>query len=434
MTRRLRSIAANPVVDNIGLTDPHGFVHGDRVYLFATHDFSSANKAFVMTDWWVWSSDYLVTWRKESVLDPRDTYLRRPFNDCWATFGVERGGRWYWYLSTGPTEIGVVTADSPAGPWRDPIGKPLIAKDLVKTDARDPDVFLDDDGEAYLVFGTWNYFLVRLGRDMVSLAEAPRPLHIEGAAGPYGAGRTDDKPSLHKRGGVYYLSWSSFYAMSDKPYGPYTFRGTVIAEDRVAPEFCTEALRHDRHGNFFAFRNQWFYVFNDKSQPGRGQYYRDSCLSYLHYRDNGEMAPIRLDRIGVGTYDGAARIEAEDFTAAVGAEVRELPPAGFQVAGFKPGAHLLYPKVQNLPAGARLTVRAACAYPAGAAIDIRAGGPTGAVLGTCRISGTGGRDQFVEASCYLANPAGTQDLCLTPVATSAPVDLDWLICSPASRP
>ena len=42
--------ADNPIVDNVGLTDPHISIFGDRAYVYATHDFSPQNTGFVMKD------------------------------------------------------------------------------------------------------------------------------------------------------------------------------------------------------------------------------------------------------------------------------------------------------------------------------------------------------------------------------------------------
>ena len=402
------------------MCDAHGVVYGDRIYLYATHDFSPGNKRFVMKDWWIWSSADLVNWKQEGMLKPEETFLKQPSDSCWATFGATKNGKYYWYFSAGPTEIGVVLADSPAGPWKDPLGKPLVSKGLTDTEQRDPDILIDDDGTAYMVYGTFEFYLVRLNNDMISLAEAPRHLELDRKFGPYGEGKTDDKPSLHKRNGIYYLSWSSFYAMSGNIYGPYVYKGSVMASENVAPEFQVDAavrqydLWHDRHGNFFTWHNQWFYVVNDKSHPSHGTFFRDTCVCYVHYRDNGEMAPIRLDAIGVGQYDAAqARIEAEDYFALENAEVRECPAGGFEVRGLQVGSSLVYPNVKNMPEKAAMTFSAASANPGGGTIEIREGGSQGQLLGTCKVSATGGWDQYQPVSCVLQNPAGTHSLCLT---------------------
>ena len=416
------AVVGNPIQPGIGLTDPHVSIYGDRAWVYATHDFSPQSTHFVTKDWWVWSSADLVHWEQAGVLKPEDTFLKRPFDMCWAGFGASRNGKYYWYFSAGPAEIGVVMADAPAGPWRDPIGKPLVPKGSVATEARDPDIFIDDDGKAYMVFGAFKYFLVRLNDDMISLAEKPQRLMLDHECGPSGEGKTADKPSLHKRNGIYYLSWSSFYAMSTNVYGPYTYKGSVITPGGLAREFRMPGdtqygpggMWKDRHGNFFKWHNQWFYIFNDKSQPGRSMFFRDSCLSYVHYRDNGEMAPIRLDRIGVGQYDAAqSRIEAEDYFAAEKSEVKECPAGGFAVRGLGEGSELVYPNVHNLPANATVTFSAASGHPGGGTIEIREGTASGKLLGTCAVPNTGGWDQFQQISCPLKNPAGSMSLCLT---------------------
>ena len=53
--------AGNPLlVPSRGLADPHVRVLGDRIYMFATHDFSYNNTDFLMRDWWVWTTHDLV--------------------------------------------------------------------------------------------------------------------------------------------------------------------------------------------------------------------------------------------------------------------------------------------------------------------------------------------------------------------------------------
>ncbi|MCX7013817.1 MAG: family 43 glycosylhydrolase [Candidatus Sumerlaeota bacterium] len=402
----------NPIIGGIGLTDPHGFVHQDRLYLFASHDFSAEAKTYIMRDWWVWSSDDLVHWRQECILRPEDTCLRRPFDMCWAGFGVEKNGKWHWYLSVGPKEIGVVVADSPAGPWRDPLGKPLIAEGLTPTLARDPDILLDDDGAAYMVYGTFDYFIVRLGDDMISLAEPPRPVILDRKFGPRGEGKTADQPSLHKYRGRYYLSWSGFYAVSDNVYGPYAYQGSVFSPDSVEREFRNNGLHLDRHGNFFTWKNQWYYAVNDRSQPGSHRHFRAAALCYVHYRADGTIAPVRLDRIGVGRYDARlGRIEAEDYFRAEGAWKHECQEGGFEMRGLETGSQLVYPNVMNLRADTTLEFRVASGHPEGAEIEVHEASAEGALLGRRRVASKDW-NTYQDVACPLQNTAGIHSLCL----------------------
>lgn len=331
------SQAENPIVKNVGMADPHArFLPSwpNKLFIFATHDFSNNNTDFVMEDWWVWSTEDLRNYELISVLKPMPWVPHEALNECWATDAIERDGAVYWYLSVGPTEIAVVkSSNGPSGPWEDVLGKPLLSSSLGKklgTQIRDPGIFMDQAGEYYIIFGTFNYFIARLSKDMVSLAEQPRPIIVENALGNYGPGKTDDKPFLHQRGGIYYLSYGCFYAVSHTSvYGPYKFVGTVIETAFLAPSFrvpqqntsapwwAHEDLRF-RHASFLHMRGQWYYFTVDRSHssdtahPG---FYRDVVAGYVHYYPNGSIAPVKIDSQGVGAFDGNFRIEAENFFA-----------------------------------------------------------------------------------------------------------------------
>lgn len=299
MSKQKRT-SGNPIVPGIGLCDPHVRIYNDRAYLYATHDKSPESKGFVMEDWWIWSSPDLVDWRHECTIRPEDTYLGRAYPSCWAVDAIERNGKHFLYLSCGPKNIGVMQADTPVGPWRDPLGKPLLAEGSVPTAIRDPGVFKDDDGSYYIVFGTWDFFIARLQEDMISLAEPPRKLCIHNPEGPYGKGKTDDKPYLHKRGAIYYLSWGCYYAVSDSVYGAYDCRGSILFEEHVAPalRYRQKPITYDRHGAFFEWHGQWYFICNELGVT-QNCYFRDSSIAYVDYLPNGDMKPIHITEEGV---------------------------------------------------------------------------------------------------------------------------------------
>ncbi len=403
----------NPIVVGQGLTDPAPRVYNNRVYLYATHDASPDSQNFTMNDWWVWSSEDLVNWKHESTLRPEDTYWGKPSTSCWATDGISSHGRYYFYFSRGADEIGVVEGNTPAGPWSDTLHKPLVAAGSTPTAARDPAIFQKADGTTYAVFGCWNYYIAKLNPDLVTLAETPRELQLDQKMGPYGPGKTDDKPYLHFYNGKYYLSWGCFYAMSDDVYGPYRYKGCIITEKTTAPEF-QRGLVHDRHGGFFEFHHQWYFACNDKSWPGTSEYFRDTIVSYVHYRDDGTIAPVRIDRTGVGQYNAQQPIEAEDYYSADGVVVKESPPAagGFELRGIHNGSHVEYPKVMNLPPRATISFRYAAEVGGATTVEVRESTPLGGLLGTCQLPGTDGWAKYGTASTALRNAEGTQNVCL----------------------
>lgn len=405
--------AENPIVVGKGLTDPAPRVYNDKIYLYATHDASPNSKNFTMNDWWVWSSDDLVSWKYESTLKPEDIYWGKPSASCWATDGISSHGKYYFYFSCGAEELGVVEGDTPVGPWTDTLHKPFVAAKSTPTAARDPAIFQQPDGTTYAVFGCWRYFIAKLNPDMITLAEEPRELELDQKMGPYGAGKTDDKPYLHFYNGKYYLSWGCFYAMSDNLYGPYTYKGCVITKETTVPEFQRD-LVHDRHGAFFEFHHQWYFACNDKSWPGTSWLFRDTVISYVHYHDDGTIAPVRLDRVGVGQYDGQRVIEAEDYFDAEGAMPRESAGAsgGFELRGIHDGSHVEYPRVMNLPAHTTISLQYSTNAKAATTVEVHEGKPGGPLLGTCKLPDTGGWMNYRMVSTSLGNTAGTRDICL----------------------
>ena len=424
--------AANPIAYGMGLCDPAPVVFGDRVYIYGTHDPDTK-------DWVVWSSANLVDWKQEGSMEPKDTFLAadlaagKKIPGCWATCGASRNGKYYWYYCSGD-QIGVSVSSAPGGPWSDPLGKPLIAHGDYPTGARDPDIFKDEDGKTYMVFGVHKYCIVRLNEDMISLAEPGRMVEVINAYGPGGEMKVDDKPALHKHKGRYYLSWSSYYAVSDHVYGPYLYKGSVVDGDHTAPIFQIECkedrvnlrkwdkLRLDRHGGFFQFHGQWYYACNDGTL---GDANRGTLLSYAHYRDNGDLAPVRLDPTGVGEYDALnLRTEAEDYFGMNGAEVKEGVSGGFVVQNITAASRLHYPRMKNLCAKTSMEFYVASA--SGGEIEVREGTPDGKVLGVCKVLPSGGLDHYDLSSCKLQNAPGTADLWLTFKGGSGELmRLDW---------
>jgi len=419
----------NPIFPGRGACDPQVRVYDDQVYMYATHDASPTSTTFVMNDWWVWHSADLVNWELVSVLKPEQTYFGKPSSQCWATDAARRNGKYYFYFSMGPEEVGVVEGPTPAGPWHDPIGHALIAKGQVKTASRDPGIFQEADGTSYIVFGTFDYYIARLNEDMVSLADTPKLIEIENPTGPYGKGRTDDKPFLHRRGENYYLSWGCYYGISKSLYGPYDCKGSIIHEDRLDPKFLDPTNRtapqapppkwapkdwlgFDRHGSFFELFGQWYVICNDQALPGSNTLFRNSVISYVRYKNNDEIDPIRLTGIGVGQYDAAVRIEATDFFKAEDAKVAEDDAGRFQVRDLKHGSSLVYPKIRNLHQRSKLSLSASSIHSNGAEVEIHRGSTAGARLAKLTFKPSFGDQGDSIQTVTLNGVHDTDDLCL----------------------
>ena len=216
--------------------DPSPLVVDDTLFLYTSHDASPedivdpnerSSAGFFMYDWLLWSTTDMVNWTEHgAVASLKDFPWRSRDNGAWAIQTVERNGKFYLYAPLHGHGIGVLVADSPYGPFRDPLGKPLVWDKSNWYDI-DPSVYTDDDGQAYMYWGNPHTFYARLNNDMISLKDSVVRLpHIE---------HYQEGPWFYKREGKYYLGFASTccpeglgYAMSDSPTGPWESKGYIM--------------------------------------------------------------------------------------------------------------------------------------------------------------------------------------------------------------
>lgn len=295
----------NPFITEQYTADPSAHVFEGRMYVYPSHDRDSS-VTFDMTDYHVYSSENLVDWTDHGVVLSLDdvSWAREK---AWAPDCGYVNDKYYFYFPTDQSHIGVAVGDSPAGPFSDPIGKPLISKDspgvVNKRDFIDPCVFIDDDGTPYLFFGQLDINVIRLNDDMVSY---DGPVHIvEGAKDFFEA------VWVHKYNGKYYLSYSTrgergvtgpqiVYATSDNVLGPYIYQGVIL--DQVSSG--------TNHHSIVEYNGRWYLFYHnsdlflertpENSPEMRYRPYRRSiCVDYLRYTDNGTIRKVIPTKEGV---------------------------------------------------------------------------------------------------------------------------------------
>lgn len=421
-----RVYSENPIKKGVGMADPHIRIFNNKAYLYTTRDADSTAHTFVMPDWHIWSSDDLVNWKHERTIYPTETYMGKS-NDCWATDIEHRNGKYYFYFSNKNIDTGVMIGDSPTGPFKDALGKPMLPENLTPTKEYDPTILIDDDKNKtpYIAFGHHRssdanlyYCIARLNDDMISLAEPPREIKITGDV-PVLSG--NDKPTLHKRNGIYYLSAGSHYATATNVYGPYVKRGNS-GNDKYG-------LNAMAHGNYFEWNKQWFHTWCHFHLGKDVARFRQSYITYLHYKDNGEMVDDTTFlnahfNTGVGQYDASwDKIEAEWYMKSEGNLKKECPLGGFEIQDIKNGGYLYFPNIQNLEMVHEITFFVS-AENAGT-IEIREGEIDGKLLGLCSIKKTNGRQDYKEFSCKLQK-AESKNLYLKFVGEQSRIcHLDW---------
>ena len=388
------------IIPNQGVCDPHVHIFNGKAFLFSSHDYGPGQSNYRMDDWQLFSSDDLLNWKLEFVLKPEDTYLKK-CQECYATDGAERNGKYYFYFSDQQRSTGVAVADAPEGPYKDALGKPLLPPWLADTASYDPTVFIDDDEErtpyimwGYTVVGK-QYYIARLNEDMISLAEEPRPVEIINSW-------ANDACWITKHNGLYYLnSHGSAYATAENIYGPYTYRGC----------FCHDAWVD--HGTFFTFHNQLYFTYgvqNNWGEENLDPFYRTTKIIYAHYKDNGDICIDEfIQDVGVGQYDATwPAIKGEWYFAASDGVYKKENADGFEMRGIKDGSYLYYQNVNNMRQNAKMFIRGICGQKP-CQIEVREGSPYGPVLGCCRVAPDG--EGVREYAIPLSNTFGTHSLC-----------------------
>lgn len=237
-------LAQNPIVQTYYTADPAPMVHNDTLYVYTSHDEDETVKNFfTMNDWKCYSTTDMVNWTDNgTVLSYKDFDWSR--GDAWAGQCIFRNGKFYYYLpvnqKNGGNAIGVAVSDSPTGPFKDALGKPL----LTGYGYIDPTVFIDDDGQAYLYWGNPNLWHVKLNDDMVSydLEYGIKKEDLRDDNFGYRSKKIDNRtaayeegPWLYKRNSLYYLFYPAggvpehlAYSTAKSITGPWTYGDTIM--------------------------------------------------------------------------------------------------------------------------------------------------------------------------------------------------------------
>ncbi|WP_422768768.1 family 43 glycosylhydrolase [Plantactinospora sp. WMMC1484] len=282
-----------PVIPGL-FADPHITTFNGRYYLYPTTDgyaswSGSYYKAFSSTD--------LVTWTDHGVVLDHGPDVSWADNSAWAPAVASRNGRYYLYFSGGAAsgdtgkQLGVAVADSPTGPFRDALGRPLIrAGQFPGGQAIDPMVFTDDDGRSYLYWGQGVARVVPLNADMVSFD--PAQVRTVTPAG------YNEAPFVLRRDDRYYFMWSEndtrsedyrvAYAIGSSPLGPWTRRGVVLQKRLDA------GIRGTGHHSVVRApgTDTWYVAYHRFAVPAGNGTNRETTIDRMEFDADGSIRPI----------------------------------------------------------------------------------------------------------------------------------------------
>lgn len=301
LTGAIQSIADNPLVRHIYTADPAPLVYNNRFYIFTGHD--EGGSGWTLNGWHVLSSSDMVNWTDHGeVLAVKDvTWLNT--KQAWAAQCVERNGKFYFYICDSG-EIGVAVADNVLGPYKDALGKPLISNTTPGAcpgdDNIDPSVFIDDNGAAYIYWGTDR--VNRQAKLKSTMIEIDGSITV-----PQGTTRFFEVSWVHKYNNTYYYSYAAYnangdnwpsnidYCTSSNPLGPWTYKGTLNG-------FAGSGTNH---AGIVPFKDKWYFVYHTDYLSGGTAWERSVQIDYMYYNTDGTLKKIAQTTSGVLSIDTA---------------------------------------------------------------------------------------------------------------------------------
>jgi len=407
--------AADPIIQTSFTADPAPMVYDGVVYLYTSHDDDNAPPGqgrFLMRDWKCYSSTDMVNWTDHgSVLSLKTFEWAVQENDAWAPHAIHRNGKFYFYAPVSvpgwpKNVIAVAVADNPLGPFKDPLGRPLIDK---KTGYIDPAAFIDDDGQAYLYWGNPDIWYVKLNEDMISTSgeivqESTKPSNFQ--EGPWG----------YKRGEHYYMFYASTccpegigYAMSDSPTGPWEYKGYVMPPDRRATGNHPGVIDFMGNTYVFGFNFKLNFAITDQHHERRSV-----CVAELTFNPDGTIQELpwweETESVTqIGTLDPYVRTEAETICWSSGVKTEPCSEGGMNVCNID-DADYIKVKGVDFGAGAKTFSARVASATEGGSIEIRLDNPKGRLVGTCAVPGTGDWQEWKTVSCPISGAVGEHDL------------------------
>jgi len=294
--------SGNPVFEG-WYADPEGAVFDDQYWIYPTYSDIYSRQVFMDA----FSSPDLITWTKHSrIIDT--AAISWADSAMWAPAIVKKDDQYFLFFAANDIQnnqsvggIGIGVADSPSGPFKDYLGKPLLDSIVNEAQPIDQFVFLDTDGQYYMIYGGWRHCnIVKLSDDfkeIVPFEDGSQFLEI--TPDQYVEG-----PIMFMRNEKYYFMWSEggwggpnyrvAYAIADSPFGPFERIGVVLQQD---PEVATGAGHHSVLQN----GDDWYIVYHRRPLNDTGRDHRVTCIDRMEFDEKGLIKPVEI------TFEGVAK-------------------------------------------------------------------------------------------------------------------------------
>jgi hypothetical protein len=232
-----------------------------------------------------------------------------PYSDdfLYAPDAQYKDGTYYLYycLANWTNTEGVATSASPIGPFTN--GRSLKTGGINQID---PCVFIDDDGQAYYIWGQFTAKMAKLKPSMTEIDSTT----IRDNIVTQKEHRFHEGGYMVKRNGIYYFVYAGLsihdmpscicYATSASPWGPFKYGGVIINNDHCDPG------NWNNHGSLVEFKGRW-YVFYHRATHGCYTM-RKACLEPITFNEDGSINEVEMTTQGAsGPLNAFNQMDAE---------------------------------------------------------------------------------------------------------------------------
>ena len=417
--------AQNPISPpGIYIADPSAHVWNDgKIYIYGSND-ESKNYYCSWTHHVLSSSDLLKWELTRDVFSSKGKNDQVPYNDelLFAPDCQYKDGNYYLYYCqpSNPDAEGVATGKSPLGPFIN--GKVIDTKGISEID---PCVFVDDDGQAYYI---WGQFTAKIAKMKSNMTEIDLSTVKDSVI-------TEKEHFFHeggymvKRKSIYYFIYAHMgranmptcigYSTSKSPMGPFKYGGVIVDNSHCDPG------NWNNHGSIVEFKGRW-YVFYHRATHNSNMM-RKACVEPITFNPDGSINEVEMTTQGAGApLKATSKIEAEQACLLFGnSRVQAYSPNQEELGGIISNDKAAY-KYIDFEAGVDSFQVRVAAGKKGGIIQLALDQPWHPEIGTIRVSASSGEKKWITLTCQVKKTEGVHALWLRFSGEETDLfDIDW---------
>ena len=328
----------NPIVAHKYGADPAVLEYNDTLYVYSTNDMQQLeftkgkqdngyNKINTLN---VFSTKDMLNWTDcgEIAVAGKNNpagaakWAANSWAPAIAYKKIDGKDKFFLYFADSANGIGVLTAESPLGPFTDPLGEALISRNTPTCASInwlfDPAVLVDEKGDGYLYFGGGhdpdkyehpkNARCVALADDMIHIVGEPQMIDA-----PF----LFEDSGINKIGDTWYYTYCTNwqdrkdtkdpdkmpiavigYMTSKNPLGPFEYKGYTLEN----PGTVFGAWGNNHHW-IFSFRGKWYIAYHtqtlEKTVGCEKGGYRNVFINDFEVNADGSLPNQKMSKKGV---------------------------------------------------------------------------------------------------------------------------------------